>query len=55
MATRNAHQHSFDEWAQEAIQHDRRRPMILGAIGLVGVAVVVFWMLYGFTQLAGYW
>lgn len=52
MATRHAHHHSFDQWAHDAIQHDKRRPIILGALGLLGVAIVVFLMLYGFTQLA---
>lgn len=49
------HTTSMDEWAHDAIQHDKRRPMLLGTLGLAGVGIVLLLMLYAISQMAGYY
>lgn len=49
------HHSSMNDWAHEAIQHDKRRPMMLGVAALAGVAIVILLMLFAITQMAGAW
>lgn len=49
------HHDTRNDWAHDAIQHDKRRPMLLGAAALAGVAIVILLMLLAITQMAGAW
>lgn len=48
MATQRQH----DQWADDMIQRERRRPMLIGIAALAGVVVMILVMLYAFTQLS---